>query len=183
MRSSTSRSVTRGRVLAGAVIATVAVAVLAGFLLVRLSAPSPAGVEAGRRGLNVTTLDGAKLTVPDGKPAVLSFITASCGDCVSDIQTLGTLRAEAADRATFLAVSVDPAASSREFADLLGAAGHPDLTVVQDANGALLRGYAVTALGTVVVLGPDGTVAYQEVKPSTEALRAALSRATATSAR
>lgn len=179
MRSSASRSVARGRILAGAVIATVAAVALAGFLLIRPSAPGPAGVEAGRGSLALTTLDGTKLTVPAGKPAVLSFITASCGDCVSDVQTLGTLRVEAPDRATFLAVSIDPTASTEEFAELLGVAGHPDLTVVQDTNGALLRGYAVTALGTVVVLGPDGTVAYQEVKPSTDALRAALARATA----
>lgn len=124
--------------------------------------------------VTVTTVDGQTAKIPDGKPAVLAFVTATCGDCLSDVRTLGEVRAQAGDRATFLTVGTDPTASAGDLTGLLRAAGHPDLPAAQDADGALARAYHVNALGTFVVLAADGSVAYQDIKPGADAVRAAL---------
>jgi hypothetical protein len=163
-----TRSVRRSLMIAG-----VAAVLLLGIAVAALTNDR---AQPARNGgpVSVTTVDGQALTVPNGRPAVLTFVTATCGDCVSDVQTLGAVRAQAGDRATYLTVGTDPMASASDLTGLLSAAGHPDLPAAKDADGSLARAYHVNALGTVVVLAADGSVAYQDIKPGADAVRAAL---------
>lgn len=161
---------------------------IGGLVLVALAAAAVTGVlldgpdqgRPGATGISVTALGGRQLSLPDGRPVVLGFVAATCGDCLSDIETLGTVRAAAGDRAAYLAVGIDPATPAEDLAELLHAAGYPDLPAAVDADGSLVRAYRVSALGTVVVLASHGTVAYRAVKPRAEAVRQALAAAGAT---
>jgi thiol-disulfide isomerase/thioredoxin len=156
-------------------IAGVAVVLLLGVAIAALTNDRAYPARPAERGpVTLTTVDGQALTLPLGKPAVLAFVTATCGDCLSDVRTLGEVRARAGDRATFLTVGTDPMASAGDIDGLLRAAGYPDLPAAQDADGALARAYHVNALGTFVVLAADGSVAYQDIKPGADAVRAAL---------
>ncbi len=97
-------------------------------------------------------IDSEKLR---GKPVVLEVFASWCGACRRSAPILAeSFRAHSADAVTFLGVSVDE--SPIEAARAKERWGIPYDVAVDD--GSVSRGYKVSLLPTVVVIGRDGTV-------------------------
>ena len=81
------------------------------------------------------------------------------------------------DRATFLAVDLDPAVSASNVRDFLDSVGAKGLPVTINSDGTLLHKYRVTVLSSVLIIDPAGKVVYRAVNPSANAITRALSTA------
>ncbi|HEX6272416.1 MAG TPA: TlpA disulfide reductase family protein [Polyangiaceae bacterium] len=95
-----------------------------------------------------------KLADQRGKPVVMEVFASWCGACKRATPGLAEAYREHGDKATFIAVSVD---DRRE--DALAAKngwGIP-FDVAHD-DGSVSRGYKVSRLPTVIVIGGDGIV-------------------------
>lgn len=129
------------------------------------------------------TTDGAVVRVPNARPSVLLFISLGCADCAASAQSMARAArvARAArslpDRATFLAVDLDPAVSASNVRDFLDSVGAKGLPVTINSDGTLLHKYRVTVLSSVLIIDPAGKVVYRAVNPSANAITRALSTA------
>jgi cytochrome c biogenesis protein CcmG/thiol:disulfide interchange protein DsbE len=169
------------------------VALVAGGLAVGLSlvAAGPGGEQAlpaSRSGggapgeqapsFSVGTLDGNAFAFPTGKPTAILFTASYCVPCLPKAEAFGRIQADAGDRIAVLAVSIDPSDTPASFREWIDAAGNPPLAYAIDADGRLLRAFAVRALSTVVVADGDGRVVFRSAGPDGEdTLRDAVRRA------
>jgi hypothetical protein len=123
------------------------------------------------------TTDGAVVRVPSARPSVLLFISLGCADCAESSQSMAqAARAarSAHDRATFLAVDLDPAVTASHVRDFLDSVGAKGLPVTLNSDGTLLHKYHVTVLSSVLIIDPAGKVVYRAVNPSAKAITKAL---------
>ncbi|ASU85871.1 hypothetical protein CDO52_26450 [Nocardiopsis gilva YIM 90087] len=135
------------------------------------AAPSP------QEPVTLATLDGDEVTVPGDKPAVMFFFTAGCGSCAKGAEALGKAHAQAADRADFLAVDIDPNETAEQITGLMDYVGAEDVPAASDTDGALSSAYRINALGTLLITTPEGEVTYRQTNPSADEILAALDEA------
>ncbi|MCP3818843.1 TlpA family protein disulfide reductase [Streptomyces sp. A3M-1-3] len=125
----------------------------------------------------VTLLDDTELALPAKEPAALFFFSVGCGECAGGAKSLDTAAKAFGDKATFLAVDMDPSespATIRQFLDYIKA---PSLPATVDKGAALSRRYQVAALSTLIVVDPQGKVTYRATDPSADQIQAALKKA------
>jgi thiol-disulfide isomerase/thioredoxin len=124
------------------------------FMHARSSGPEE-GTTAAPFELGLANRDGTfKLAEQRGKPVVMEVFASWCGACKRATPGLAEAFREHGDKATFIGVSVD---DRRE--DVVAAKngwGIP-FDVAQD-DGSVARGYKVSRLPTVIVIGADGVV-------------------------
>jgi hypothetical protein len=129
------------------------------------------------------TTDGAVVRVPSARPSVLLFISLGCADCAASAQSMAraarSLRAAHSprDRATFLAVDLDPDLPAAHLTDFLNSVGAGGLPATINSDGTLLHKYHVTALSSVLIINPAGKVVYRAVNPTAHAIIGALNTA------
>lgn len=125
----------------------------------------------------VRTIDGVTVSVPGGTPRALAFISVGCSDCSAATAALAAAARVVGDRAEFLAVDLDPGLPKQELRSFLATVGADDLPAVIDSKGELLARYQITALSTVVVVDPEGSVTYRAVDPGADEIAAAVAAA------
>ncbi|WP_374113163.1 TlpA family protein disulfide reductase [Leifsonia shinshuensis] len=113
----------------------------------------------------VRTVSGASLTVPNDKPALLYFFTASCSSCVTGAKSVGAGVSMAGSTVQAVAVDLDPGEPVNTINAFMQDVGNPPLSVVRD-DGTLLKRFGVDALGLTIVLDKNGRVVYRGVDPS-----------------
>jgi thiol-disulfide isomerase/thioredoxin len=105
--------------------------------------------------LPLANRDGTfRLADQRGKPVVIEVFASWCGACRRATPPLAEAYREHGDKATFIGVSVD-----QRLQDVVAAKeqwGIP-YDVAQD-DGTVARGYHVSRLPTVIVVGADGVV-------------------------
>lgn len=126
--------------------------------------------------VTVRTLTGSSLTLPTGKPTVIYFFTASCGDCSTGVKNVAAGLAKAAPGAMAVAVDLDPGEPTGVLNQFMSSVGNPPMTVVRD-DGTLLKQFNVDALGMTVVLNASGREVYRGVDPSAAQTATALAAA------
>jgi hypothetical protein len=130
--------------------------------------------------VTLRTTDGAVVRVPSARPSVLLFITLGCADCAASAQSMTraarSLRAAGSlrDRATFLAVDLDPDLPAAHLTEFLNSVGARGLPATINSDGTLLHKYHVTALSSVLIINPAGKVVYRAVNPTAKAITRAL---------
>jgi thiol-disulfide isomerase/thioredoxin len=145
--------------------------------------PTTSFAHSGRVGerlatYSLTSIDGAPVRVPAGKPGAVYFMAGWCGTCVAEAGALGRLQRHLGDRIAVVAVSPDPSDSVSAIRRLRTAAGRPRYPFVWDEGGTLARALQVSALDTTLVYDADGRVVYRDAVPTDLAtLRAAFRRA------
>lgn len=127
----------------------------------------------------VTLLDGTTVAVPAKEPAALFFFSVGCGECVGGAKSLGEAAREFGDKATFLAVDMDPSESEATIRQFLDYVEAPELPTAVDTNAQLSRRYQVAALSTLIVVDPGGKVTYRATDPSSQEIQDALRKADA----
>jgi cytochrome c biogenesis protein CcmG/thiol:disulfide interchange protein DsbE len=153
--------VTRTLVLAG-LLALAAPAWGAGDAGTDLYAPAgvaPAGTVMAAPDFTLPTLKGDTLTLSDfgGRVVVLNFWATWCGPCVKEMPTLERLADRLADRGlSVLAVSLDMGDPKR-VADFVRGYGWR-LPVLLDPLAQVGDAYAIRAMPTTYVIGPDGNI-------------------------
>jgi cytochrome c biogenesis protein CcmG/thiol:disulfide interchange protein DsbE len=134
--------------------AAIAVAVV--FLVRRRSSGPAEGTRAPRIDLPLVGAEGRfDLDKMRGKPVVLEVFASWCGACRKSAPVLAeAFRAHPKSEVEFLGVSIDD--SPLEAARAKERWGIPYAVAVDD--GSVSRGYHVSLLPTVVVIGRDGMV-------------------------
>jgi hypothetical protein len=163
---------TRGVVALAALAA--AVAVTACGTTSKAGDPDPGKPAAEARA--VTTIDGVKLKIPDGKPAVV-FFSVACGSCYEGGVALAQAREKAGARADFLLVDLDPTEPREAIDYFRDRIGDKDLPVVSAGGAELAQAWRVSALSTVIVLDATGEVVYRATDPSAADILAAVDKA------
>lgn len=174
------------RRLLGAVTAGCAVAALAA-----CSSSTPAGsstapgTSAPASTVAVTTLttiDGHQMSVPGTSATALFFFAVGCGECVGGGKSLAQAQATVANAhgtAAFLAVDMDPSEAPAAITGFLAQVGAQNVPAVIDKDATLARTYQVSALSTLIVLNPTGTITYRATDPTADKILAALTDAEA----
>ncbi|MGH3736031.1 MAG: TlpA family protein disulfide reductase [Micromonosporaceae bacterium] len=125
----------------------------------------------------VKTVDGATLTVPDGKPVAAYFFSLTCGHCVKAGKAFVAARAKLSDQATFLLVDANPTETNADvdkFRDLIGG---KDVPAAFNKEAKLMQAWGVDAMTTIVVLDATGKVSYQRSNPTLEEMLTAVDEA------
>lgn len=103
--------------------------------------------------LDLPSASGAP--APSGGYRVIDFFSSSCTACRPQLAALQAEHAVLGDAVGVIGVDVDdPAATARRLAS----AAEVSFSVLDDRQGATAAGWRVTALPTLVVLGPAGRV-------------------------
>lgn len=127
-------------------------------------------------GTALTTIAGATVRVPSSKPSVLVFISISCADCSAAAKAVAQARNSVGDKATFLAVDLDPGVPAQDLNSLLAYVHAKSLPTMIDAKFALSAKYKVSALSSVIVIDPAGKVTYRAVNPTASAITTAVAQ-------
>ncbi|WP_265443908.1 TlpA family protein disulfide reductase [Flexivirga meconopsidis] len=114
------------------------------------------------------------MRVPSSKPSVLVFISISCADCSAAAKAVAQASRTSGDKATFLAVDLDPGVAPRDLSGFLSSVNAKNLPSVVDEKAALTGKYQVSALSSVIVINPAGKVTYRAVNPTANAITAAV---------
>lgn len=138
------------------------------------TATRPAAQAGASGSQSLTTIDGTTVYVPSRKPSVLVFISISCADCSAAAKAVAQASQAVGDRATFLAVDLDPGVPVQALTSFLDYVHANDLPAMVDARAALLARYRVSALSSVIVIDPAGAVTYRAINPSSAAIVAAV---------
>lgn len=125
---------------------------------------------AGQPGTALRTIDGATVRVPSSRPSVLVFISISCADCSAAAKAVAKARNAIGDKATFLAVDLDPGVPAQDLTSFLDYVHAKGLPTMIDAKAALLAKYKVSALSSVIVIDPANKVTFRAVNPSSDAI-------------
>jgi thiol-disulfide isomerase/thioredoxin len=138
------------------IVVWVAIAVVVVALVRRRSSGPAEGSPAARINLPLVGAEGRfDLEQVKGKPVVLEVFASWCGACRRSAPVLSeAFRAHSPAEVTFLAVSIDE--SPVEAARAKQSWGIPYDVALDD--GSVSRGYKVSLLPTVVVIGRDGVV-------------------------
>ena len=129
---------------------------------------------ASSPGTALKTIDGATVRVPSNRPSVLVFISISCADCSAAAKAVATARNAVGDKATFLAVDLDPGVPARDLHSFLDYVHAKELPTMLDAKFALLAKYKVSALSSVIVIDPANKVTFRAVNPSSDTIISAV---------
>jgi hypothetical protein len=89
----------------------------------------------------------------DGRPCVLTFVSAGCGPCTTLLPELARWDAALADRLTFPVVSAGDAGVAAELVQQ-----HGLTQVLADPDSAVSRAFGVPGTPCAVLVAPDGTV-------------------------
>ncbi|AVV45428.1 redoxin domain-containing protein [Streptomyces sp. SID9913] len=135
------------------------------------------GSSAAAKTDTVTLLDDTTLAVPGKKPAALFFFSVGCGECAGGAKSLDKAAKAFGDKATFLAVDMDPSESKTTIMQFLDYIKAPGLATTVDKGAALSLRYQVSALSTLIVVDPQGKVTYRATDPSADQIQAALKKA------
>lgn len=141
-----------------------------------VSATARAGAGQAAGGA-LTTITGATVRVPSSKPSVLAFISVGCSDCAAVTKAVAQAQRVAGNKATFLAVALDPGVPHQYVKGFLSYDDANNLPVTIDTKGTLTTKYQVSTLSSVLIVNPAGKVTYRAVNPSPAAITAALSAA------
>ncbi|MCY0899616.1 MAG: hypothetical protein OWU33_11905 [Firmicutes bacterium] len=127
----------------------------------------------------VKTLEGQRLTVPDGRPTVVFFMSAACGSCLGGEQQLAQLAATVSTRVRWLSLDVAPGYDTPQA--VLSAAAVTGAHWPQGyATTAILKAYHVTQLDQVAVISGNGRLIYDGPLPSNARLSLLLDKAART---
>ena len=72
------------------------------------TAPPPAQVEAVASAFSVRDLSGSTVSVPNGAPTVVYFMSATCGSCIQGEQQLAQLATQLPGSVRLLSLDVTP---------------------------------------------------------------------------
>lgn len=143
------------------------------------AATAVVGPRSGQRAPQATVVtaagDQVSLTEPAGDVAVVSFMSPGCPSCAEEVPALREV-AESFDDATVTVTIVDISGVPpeqfpsivAEYRDELG--GGDRLVYSFDPEFEAVRAYEVHALGTTVVIGPDGLVTFRDEQTSSAAM-------------
>lgn len=164
-----------------AVAAAVLAAAGASAVLMAPSAtPDPASTAAvgsrpGQRAPQATVVtaagDEVSLADPPGEVAVVSFMSPDCPSCAKEVPALREV-AESVDAATVPVMIVDiSGVPPEQFPGIVAQyrdelSGGERLVYSFDPEFEAVRAYDVRALGTTVVIGPDGLVTFRDEQAS-----------------
>lgn len=122
----------------------------------------------------VSTVAGERVRVPGQQPTVMLFFTPGCASCEDAARAVASASQPAASDARFLAIDLDPSGDPETINRFLARVGGQDLPAAVDRDSQLTQTFDVNALGTVVIVNPDGTVSYRAIEPSTDQIVEAL---------
>ncbi|MBX5468181.1 MAG: hypothetical protein K6U14_11925 [Firmicutes bacterium] len=153
---------------AGGAVAWAAAAVLLAGCGAGPAASAPAAPPAPR--VTLTALSGQALTVPDGKPTILYFISAQCSSCVAGLHELAALGTQLPHSVQWVSVDVTPQYDSPPTVTTMMAETGAQWPAAYATN-ALLEAYHVTELDQLAVIGANGRLLYDGGRPSAATLR------------
>jgi thiol-disulfide isomerase/thioredoxin len=136
------------------------------------------GVDRGpsAAAFTVKTLEGQRVTVPDGRPTVVFFMSAGCGSCLGGEQQLAQLAETMPARVRWLSLDVAPGYDTPQA--VLSAAALTGAHWPQGyATAAILKAYHVTQLDQVAVISGNGRLIYDGALPSSARLSVLLDQA------
>lgn len=123
--------------------------------------------------IRLTSLEGARIALPAGKPGALFFSVSSCLSCVPSARALGEVKQRLGSRVDAVFISMDPADPPQALAARRASIGGPGYPFAIDASGTLASRYRITALGTVVIYDAHGRIVERLVEPTRDELAAA----------
>lgn len=124
--------------------------------------------------LTVSTLASERVRIPGQQPTVMLFFTPGCASCEDAARAVVSASQPAASDARFLAIDLNPSGDPETINRFLSRVGGQDLPAAVDREARLTQTFDVNALGTVVIVNPDGTVSYRAVDPATDQIVHAL---------
>ena len=126
----------------------------------------------------VTSLEGSRITVPDGHPVVLYFMSAQCASCAQGEQQLSAFVHQLPAGVQIVSLDVtptyDPASAVLAMAQEVGAAWPQAYATVP-----IMEAYDVTQLDQVAVVSGSGHIVYDGGLPSNATLLQAVHEAAA----
>lgn len=176
------RSRRRWLTIAGVAVVTLLVLAVTYTALSAEPSPAPdavssaAGTSTAATAFTASTMSGAEVAVPGGKPSVVFFFSATCGTCGPGARALAEAQASTPD-ANYVAVDIDPNESVNDVQEFLTANDASTLAYARDTDASLTRAYQLTQLSTAVVLDAAGTEVYRGVDPTSTQIRSALTKA------
>jgi hypothetical protein len=127
--------------------------------------------------VRLTSLEGARIALPAGKPGALFFSVSSCLSCVASARALGELRQRLGSGVDAVFISMDPGDPPAALAARRASIGDPPYPFAIDASGTLASRYRITALGTVIIYDAHGRIVERLVEPTRGELAAAFQAA------
>lgn len=176
----TSRASRRRAVLIGGVI--VVVVLLAAVLYTALSGgggTAASGQVAAPVAFTASTEAGQQVRVPDGKPSVVLFFSATCGSCGPAARALAQVQQTNPGAANFVAVDLEPGETVTDIAGFLTANQATTLAATSDTVAHVSAAMGVTQLTTAVFLTADGHVQSRVVEPTAAQIQDQLHTASA----
>ncbi len=138
----------------------------------------PATTDGDTKTAARTTIDRKTVRIPDGKPAVVFFFSATCGSCLAAGKAVVKVHRQATDKADFLLVDLDPTEPRTAIETFRARIGDKSLPMVSKGAAELAQAWQVTALSTVVVVDAAGTVTYRVTDAPAADILAAIDEAT-----
>ena len=126
----------------------------------------------------VASLNAGTVTVPDGRPTVVYFMSAGCGSCISGEQQLAQLATRTPAAVQWLSLDVDPGYDTRTA--VLSMAHYTGAHWPQAfGTNAIINAYHVTQLDMVAVIAKNGQLLYDGALPSNTQLQTLIAHANA----
>lgn len=138
----------------------------------------PVPTDPAAPAFTVTALSGSTVSVPNGAPTVVYFMSAICGSCIQGEQQLAQLAPQLPGSVRLLSLDVTPQSDTAQ--SLAGVAQETGARWPQAfATSAILQAYRVTQLDQVAVVTASGRVLYNGPLPSNSQLLSLIHRAEA----
>ena len=114
--------------------------------------------------LNLTTLDGKKVTLADikGKPIFLNFWATWCPPCVAEMPFINELYPEYKDKVNFVMVSVDSADTKDKVVKFI-TDNRFTLPIYTAEQGELYKTYNVQGIPTTYIINSKGNILQKHV--------------------
>ncbi len=137
---------------------------------------TPAPKDPAAPAFSVKDLAGAAISVPNGAPTLVYFMSAICGSCIQGEQQLAQLAAQLPGSVRLLSLDVTP---QYDTAQSLAAVAQETGAHWPQAfsTSAILQAYHVTQLDQAAVVTASGHVLYNGPLPSNSQLLSLLHRA------
>ncbi len=127
----------------------------------------------------LTTLSGQVVSLKDfrGKPTILWFMAAWCPSCVSQAETLKTIKERFGDDVVIIAIDLwvrqvigeeqggIPAEDVEDLIRFKERYGSDNWIWALDTDGVTIK-YGITAVDSTVVISPDGRIVYKHMGPT-----------------
>ncbi|MFD1036937.1 TlpA family protein disulfide reductase [Virgibacillus byunsanensis] len=139
------------------------------------SPETPEKTETIAQEFNVKSINGQTINLSEKKPTLIYFMATWCPTCVGLEKVFAQIHEQYGDKVQLLTVDVDPSIDTKEQLAQFQKKYGGNWPHVLDENQEITKQFQVKQLEEVALINKKGEQVFQDVNPSFEKLKSALS--------